>query len=170
MTLERYEHVCTVRDILHVIDKYLGRDFMLRCEEILEESLETAKLVNKLIKRMFIVNYSDDESMVRVDFFKPSGKWVDTEAVKFLGYNDCILGAFAKSLREHFKDNPLRFSDLDAVCLEPYHKHSHPIQLKAGSWVKKKLSPEENAKLIRQDLLKAGHSLEQIKEWEKAFN
>lgn len=23
---------------------------------------------------------------------------------------------------------------MDATCLEPYHKHSHPIQVKAGGW------------------------------------
>ena len=31
------------------------------------------------------MGYSEDETMVRVDFFKPSGKWYTTEAVKWTG-------------------------------------------------------------------------------------
>lgn len=83
------------------------------------------------------MGYSDDEAMVRVDFFKPSGKWYTTEAVKWLGWGRDILihDAFKNSLKIHFKDNPERLSDMDAICLEPYHELSHPIQLKAGSWL-----------------------------------
>lgn len=84
------------------------------------------------------MGYSDDDSMVRVDFFKPSGKWYETEAVKWTGeYNrpHLIHDAFKKSLRDHFADNPTRFSEFDAVCLEPYHECSHPIQVKAGGWL-----------------------------------
>ena len=88
-------------------------------------------------------HYSDDPAMVRVDFWKPSGKWYTTEAVKWTGKyrkeNDDgwnIHEQFAKSLRDHFKDTPDRLSDMDATCLEPYHEYSHPIQLKAGSWNK----------------------------------
>lgn len=81
------------------------------------------------------MGYHDDNSMVRVDFFKPSGKWYTTEAVKFLYYNEGdIHFAFAKSLCEHFKDSPGRLSDMDAICLEPYHIHNHPIMLKEGQW------------------------------------
>jgi len=88
--------------------------------------------------------YSDDPAMVRVDFWKPSGKWYTTESVKWTGKyrkknNDDgwdIHEQLAKSLRDHFKDTPDRLSDMDATCLEPYHEYSHPIQLKAGSWNK----------------------------------
>ena len=83
-------------------------------------------------------NYSDDASMVRVDFFKPQGKWYTTEAVKWTGKwkgeHQSIHCAFAQSLRDHFKDKPDRLSDMDAVCLEPYHEHEHPIMLKQGKW------------------------------------
>jgi hypothetical protein len=83
------------------------------------------------------MGYSEDDSMVRVDFFKPSGKWYTTEAVKWTGEwkgtNNLIHGAFAQSLRDHFGDTP-RLSEMDAICLEPYHEHSHPIQIKAGGW------------------------------------
>lgn len=83
------------------------------------------------------MGYSDDESMVRVDFFKPSGKWYTTEAVKWTGEwkgTALIHDAFAQSLRGHFKDTPNRLSDMDAICLEPYHEHAHPIQIKSGKW------------------------------------
>lgn len=84
------------------------------------------------------MGYSDDPAMVRVDFFQPSGKWYTTEAVKWTGgWQSChgdIFSQFAQSLRDHFKNSPGRLSDMDAVCLKPYHEHEHPIQLKAGRW------------------------------------
>lgn len=74
-------------------------------------------------------NYSENESSVRVDFFKPSGKWYGTKAVQWTGgYKDCCIHeAFEKSL----KDADFFFDWLDAVCLEPYHEHSHPLMIKA---------------------------------------
>lgn len=85
-------------------------------------------------------NYSDDPAMVRVDFFKSSGKWYETEAVKWTGEwkgdKQLIHDAFKKSLKDHFKDYPDRLSDMDAICLEPYHEYSHPIQVKNGGWNK----------------------------------
>lgn len=46
------------------------------------------------------MGYSNDNTMVRVDFFKPSGKWYTTEAVKWMGWGheNLIHEAFAKSL------------------------------------------------------------------------
>lgn len=89
-------------------------------------------------------NYSDDSSMVRVDFFKQSGKWYTTEAVKWTGNysfeenhkKQLIHDSFAQSLRDHFEDMPSRLSEMDAICLEPYHEHSHPIAIKQGKWIK----------------------------------
>lgn len=84
------------------------------------------------------MNYSEDPSMVRVDFFKQSGKWYTTEAVKWTGNwrgeAQDINEAFKQSLRDHFKDTPNRLSDMDAICLDPYHEYCHPIQIKASSW------------------------------------
>lgn len=81
-------------------------------------------------------HYSDDPAMVRVDFWKPSGKWYDTEAVKWIGNGftvdaPLIHDQFKESLRQHLGD---RLSEMDATCLHPYHKNSHPIQIKAGGW------------------------------------
>ena len=83
------------------------------------------------------MGYAIDESMVRVDFFKSSGKWYTTEAVKWTGkYSSGIIhDEFEKSLRDHFKDNPNRLSDMDAICLHPYHQHEHPLCIRSGGWI-----------------------------------
>lgn len=80
-------------------------------------------------------NYSNNPESVRVDFFRPSGKWYTTEAVLFVGGwksspDNLIHDAFARSLRKHFVDDPDRLQGMIAICLEPYHEHSHPIMLK----------------------------------------
>lgn len=92
------------------------------------------------------MGYSTEENMVRVDFFKKSGKWYVTEAVKFLYYftpgsphsraggsEMDIVHAFEESLRAHLKDKEggdgLRLAGMTAVCLEPYHEHAHPLML-----------------------------------------
>jgi len=84
------------------------------------------------------MGYTEDPAMVRVDFFKPSGKWYETEAVKWTGAwkgsEQLIHDAFKQSLRDHFKNSPDRLSDMDAVCIHPYHEMEHPIQVKAGKW------------------------------------
>lgn len=88
-------------------------------------------------------NYSDDAGSVRVDFFKPSGKWYCTEAVKwtgpYLGTDEAtgkitlIHDAFAHSLAEHLgRQDPWRLEDMVAVCLEPYHEHSHPLMVRVA--------------------------------------
>jgi len=80
------------------------------------------------------MGYSEDPKMVRVDFFCQSGKWYTSEAVKWTGpYKGLIHPAFAISLRNHFREDD-RLSDMDAVCLYPYHENAHPIMLKSGSW------------------------------------
>ncbi len=82
------------------------------------------------------MGYTEDDSYVRVDFFKPSGKWYTTEGVKWTGsyHEGLIHDEFAKSLVSHFKGTK-RLSEMDAVCLEPSHIHSHPIQIKNGGWL-----------------------------------
>lgn len=82
------------------------------------------------------MGYSDNDAMVRVDFFKPGGKWYCTEAVLWTGdyYGKNIHKEFAISLLNHFKDHPTRLCEMDAVCLEPYHERAHPIQIKTGGW------------------------------------
>lgn len=97
------------------------------------------------------MGFSAEEDMVRVDFFKQSGKWYTTEAVKWTGdywvdrpngmstkRGELIHKAFIHSLRDHFEDCPSRLAGMDAVCLNPYHEHSHPIMCKNGGWIEHK--------------------------------
>ena len=81
------------------------------------------------------MGYSNEEDMVRVDFFKSSGKWYTTEAVKWTGdyYGYSLADEFSKSLRDHFGKTP-RLGDMDAVCLEPYSTAPYPIMLRNGGW------------------------------------
>lgn len=89
------------------------------------------------------MNYSNDPSMVRVDFFKSSGKWYTTEQMKWLQYNQTpnkgIHDIFLESLKLAF---PYNYGEFDAICLEPYHEHSHPIQIKL--WYPNQPSNPEN--------------------------
>ncbi len=87
-------------------------------------------------------NYSEDSSSVRVDFFKPEGKWYTTEAVEWIGKFEehaLIYEEFADSVWTHLKATTkedirpkgyIRLSDMVAVCLEPFHPHSHPLMMK----------------------------------------
>jgi len=84
------------------------------------------------------MGYTTDDSMIRVDFFKESGKWYTTEAVKIeypkrLGLTE----VFAKSLKNHFikEGNPERLSEMTAVCLYPYYDDSFPVMIKNGDWL-----------------------------------
>jgi hypothetical protein len=81
-------------------------------------------------------HYSDNPNSVRVDFFKPSGKWYTTEAVKWTGMwrgeDQLIHDAFKQSLRDHFLDDGKptnRLNGMTAVCLDPYHELSHPLMI-----------------------------------------
>lgn len=83
------------------------------------------------------MHYSDEPSMVRVDFWKasPAGrfKWSHTAAVKWTGgYDGDLFRAFAESLRRHLWDEEkqsLRCGGLRATCLEPYHLTAHPLSI-----------------------------------------
>jgi hypothetical protein len=84
------------------------------------------------------MGYSDDDMMVRVDFFKETGKWYTTEAVRWLYYgieeNRSIntklpMEVFKASLRKHFEDQH-RLGDMIAVCLKPTHEYSYPLMIR----------------------------------------
>ena len=81
------------------------------------------------------MGYTTDPSMVRVDFFKASGKWYTTESVKWTGgyllSDRDNIDAFKESLRNHLGG---RLKDMDAVCLFPHHQLEHPLMVKAGEW------------------------------------
>lgn len=83
------------------------------------------------------MHYSDKPQMVRVDFFKESGKWYATEAIEWMHYSKMLIhDAFIRSLQASCNG---RFSGMTAVCLEPYHEHAHPIML--HKWNEQVASP-----------------------------
>lgn len=80
------------------------------------------------------MNYSNSPGHCRVDRFKSSGKWYDTISLDMNndGYNDLDLyDHFIKCLQDQHS-SWLKESDgyWSIVCLEPYHKNSHPIMIK----------------------------------------
>ena len=84
-------------------------------------------------------NYSNDPAMVRVDFWKLSGKWYTTEAVKWTGEYRAdanIHDEFAKSLADHFQGSG-RLNEMRATCLEPYHEHAHPISIAVSAAIER---------------------------------
>jgi hypothetical protein len=75
-------------------------------------------------------NYSNDSSSVRVDFFRPSGKWYTTEAVKLNGndYNTTDpVNSFRMVVQAHLNG---RLKGMWAVCLQPYYNLEFPIMIK----------------------------------------
>jgi len=78
------------------------------------------------------VGFCEDEDMVRVDFFRPGGKWYTTEAVRWLYYDDgmTVMETFKLSLKKHLNG---RLDGMTAVCLEPYHVNAYPVMVTVGS-------------------------------------
>lgn len=71
------------------------------------------------------MGYAKDDASVRVDVFKPSGKWCETYQVMFTEYsNPNIHEAFEHALVEAGIELEAGFM---AVCLNPYHKYEHPL-------------------------------------------
>lgn len=80
-------------------------------------------------------NFSTSPNNCRVDFFKPSGKWYDTDEVQFRGSdfnNTNIFTAFQHALQDASLWDKLK--KFDCVCLEPYHENTHPICIKT-TWI-----------------------------------
>lgn len=76
------------------------------------------------------MNYSNDEHMCRVDFFRPSGEWYCAEAVSFEGlYTD--FDGYRKAIIRHLRgpEGKIRLLGTLAVCLEPALEHQYPRML-----------------------------------------
>jgi hypothetical protein len=85
------------------------------------------------------MNYSDKETSVRVDFFRPGGKWYTTEAVDMDGFYDDVDGPKKAILAHLEKTNTnesgdpkerYRLGGMWAVCLVPCWKYEHPQMFK----------------------------------------
>ena len=75
------------------------------------------------------MGYSSEPDMVRVDIFKPSGKWYDTIDMKWVDYDGPLLhDTFTASLIKGGMSG--RYQGFMMICLEPYHKHAYPIMIK----------------------------------------
>jgi len=81
-----------------------------------------------------MTHYSEDPSNVRVDIFRPSGKWYTTIELKWDRYfadedgtHEYIVDTFIRLCREKGLDT--QFEGMIAVCLEPYHEHAHPLMI-----------------------------------------
>lgn len=71
--------------------------------------------------------------IVRVDFFKQSGKWHAKEGMLWDRYKsvdsngyESLRDTFLRCLKNQFGD---RYNGMIAVCLEPYHEHSYPVMV-----------------------------------------
>lgn len=87
------------------------------------------------------MNYSDNEGSVRVDVFKPSGKWYETVAVDmytFYHSETTIHQALLAAIERQYPGFTAREPGWKFVCLQPYHRFSHPIMLICkddGNWL-----------------------------------
>lgn len=75
-------------------------------------------------------NYSANDGSVQVSVFKPSGKWYTDIAVDMTGVfnHPSIHDGLEQVMR--FQGHSSYVDNYICVCLNPYHRHSHPIMLK----------------------------------------
>ena len=86
--------------------------------------------------------YTTKSGRVRVDFFKPSGKWYGTGSVDMQAhYKGLIHECFMEACKAEqvnpegewghtFTPESWIESGGSIVCLKPYHEHKHPIMLR----------------------------------------
>lgn len=78
------------------------------------------------------MGFDVNENMVRVDLWKPSGKWKYTISLKWYPFSskiESIHEIFRRCMNEQY---PGKFEGLRATCLEPYCEYSHPISIIIG--------------------------------------
>lgn len=77
-------------------------------------------------------NFTTNESSVRVDIFKSSGKWYSTIVIDMEPfYNEPIVSdAVAKALvsQTNYKRS-VKSNGWFAICLDPYHRDSSPVMI-----------------------------------------
>lgn len=88
------------------------------------------------------MGFTTNESRVRVDFFKPSGKWYGTGSIDMDAFyegliHECVLQACEREQADKNGQWGYTFTPAEwlagggtIVCLEPYHEHSHPVMLR----------------------------------------
>lgn len=74
------------------------------------------------------MGFALEDSKVRVDRFKERGKWYDTFVIDMEdSYNEPDLHL---AVENGIRAAGYKMEGWIYVCLEPYHKSSHPIMLK----------------------------------------
>jgi hypothetical protein len=73
------------------------------------------------------MGFSTEENHVRIDIFKPGGKWMDTEVIVFRSWGEKY--GSVQECTELATDQALkgRYNGMRIVCLEPYHENAHPV-------------------------------------------
>lgn len=74
------------------------------------------------------MGYHIDDSNVRVDIFKESGKWYTTIQLKWIGYNGLLHDEFEESLKKQLGDSRA-YNRMQAICLHPYNANTHPVSI-----------------------------------------
>jgi hypothetical protein len=73
------------------------------------------------------MHYSKEPWMVRVDRFRTKGKWYDTWQIDMRHHYD-VTNIREAVLLCWLMESKIPFSkDFFLVCLEPYHRNSHPV-------------------------------------------
>lgn len=78
------------------------------------------------------MGYTIDSGMVRVDYFKPSGKWYMTEAIDmspWYDYSDIYVAVERALDNSRPERNSGWWSQFTVVVLKPYHKNAYPIMI-----------------------------------------
>lgn len=80
-----------------------------------------------------MTHYSNSPNMVRVDYFKKSGKWYETLELNMdKGWDKDLL--MHDGIRKAMKEQGLSRSEFFAVILDPYHENSYPVMLIPGTY------------------------------------
>jgi len=79
------------------------------------------------------MNYSLNPNQVRVEIFKKSNKWYTTVELNWDRYSsktelgtELIHETFIRCMKEQYADS---YTDMIAICFDPYHEHSHPLMI-----------------------------------------
>jgi len=76
-----------------------------------------------------MTHYNDNPGMVKVDYYKPGGKWYMTEAHDMSDfYNEPDIH---KAVREMLARDGRLLTHFTIVVDEPYHKNAYPVMLVA---------------------------------------
>jgi hypothetical protein len=79
-----------------------------------------------------MTNYSENPGSVRVDYFKPSGKWYMTEALDMSGFYDHGIYP-GEAVRAALEASGRLCPSLIKVVLFPYVEHDYPVMIPAES-------------------------------------